>query len=93
MDKKVRRLTKHAEHARGKEHAQERAYLLQCRRRLIEERRRAQYYIRVPASDVPPHAHARPIYELTGRILTEAPERYAELLDQLRRDKDGGDER
>lgn len=83
LDKKIKRVTTYMEHIRSEERAEERKRLIECRRRLLQERRKSQYYIAVSPSDLPPDAHARPIYDLPGQIVAVGQKRYAELLDRL----------
>lgn len=83
IDTQIRRIGAHLCHLQSKEHEKERTQLMERRRRLVQERRRSQRYVEIPASDIPGNAHARPIYDLPGQIVTVEPERYEQLLGKL----------
>lgn len=84
INTQIKRIAAHLAHLSGKGHEEERARLIERRRYLVQERQRSQHYVEVPASDIPGNAHARPIYDLPGRIVTVEPERYEQLLGRLR---------
>ena len=92
LNKKIKKISAHMDHLQDEKHMKERARLAEYRRFLVQERRQALYYVVISASDIPENAHIRPIYDLTGQILTAEPERYAELLDKLQGLKCEGDE-
>lgn len=83
INTKIKRIVTHLGHLQSEGHEEERARLMERRRYLMQERRRSQRYVEICASDIPGNAHARPIYDLPGQIVTVEPERYEQLLGKL----------
>lgn len=92
LNTQIRRITTYLGHIQDDEHTEERNRLAEQRRRLVRERRQAQFYVVIPASDIPENAHIRPLYDMPGQILTAEPEWYAELLETLQACQNKGDE-
>ena len=82
LDKKIHKLTVKINRASGKNKA-EADRMNRMRAQLMQERRKAEQYVKVSERDLPEGMHIRPIYKLSGQVVQVTPEEYAVLIGKL----------
>lgn len=85
INNKIKHIRTRLKYIQDEKHKEEKAMLEEKRRVLMQKKSQSQRYVKIPASDIPENASARPIYDFPRQIITVSPSQYAELLAKLQK--------